>query len=110
MQSIFPGKYVVKGLIGKVGNPHRKCPLVIEANGLLIGSCTIRNTQSSNAVPEPWRWKDCILASYTLRGTAPADVTIRLLNLDQSIKEGLAIEKLSLQRVFYHTRGPYNEL
>ena len=110
MQGISPGRYVVKALIGKVGEPHRTCPLSIEANGLLIGSYTVKNSQRGIGMLEPWHWRECILASCTVRGTSYVDVKIRLVNTASTIKEGLAIERLSLERVFYHTRGPYNEL
>ena len=107
-QDVFPGKYVVKAQIGKV--PINACRLSVEANGLLIGSFTVKNPHSSSAQPDAWLWRECILASYTLGGTMSTDVKVRIFNVDSTLKAGLAIESLKLQRVFYHTQGPYNEL
>lgn len=110
LQDIFPGRYVVKAQIGK----HRSlgtCRLLIEANGLLIGSHIAKWSRSRHSsVQDDWQWKEDILASCTLRGTSSIDVTIRMHNVESTVKQGLALEMLSLERVFYHTRGPYNEL
>ena len=113
LQDVFPGKYIVK-LGGRLSTDTlfpARFSVLVEANGLLVGRGNlVERAGSSSGVEVPSTWTTWNLASLTVRGTAAQAVTIRIFETSKTLKQGLAIGTLSLERVFYHTRSPFNEL